>query len=68
MKFVQVLPVIETGAAKYFDFTDVEIAVMCSSHNAEPEHIAAVRSILHKAVSGRLSFLINHKPYVLGTE
>jgi L-asparaginase II len=32
-----------------FDFTDREIAVMCASHNAEPVHIDAVRSLLARA-------------------
>jgi L-asparaginase II len=32
-----------------FDFTDREIAVMCASHNAEPVHIEAVRSLLARA-------------------
>ena len=32
-----------------FDFTDPEIAVMCASHNAEPVHIEAVRSLLDRA-------------------
>jgi L-asparaginase II len=50
MKFIQVLPVIETGTAEHFGFTDTEISVMCASHNAEPEHLATVRSILTKAV------------------
>jgi L-asparaginase II len=31
------------------DFTDREIAVMCASHNAEPPHIEAVRSLLARA-------------------
>jgi L-asparaginase II len=32
-----------------FDFTDREIAVMCASHNAEPVHVEAVRSLLARA-------------------
>src|SRR6266511_15019 len=32
-----------------FDFPDREIAVMCASHNAEPVHIEAVRSLLDRA-------------------
>src|SRR6266536_5792670 len=31
------------------DFTDREIAVMCASHNAEPVHVEAVRSLLERA-------------------
>lgn len=32
-----------------FDFADREVAVMCASHNAEPIHIEAVRSLLRRA-------------------
>jgi L-asparaginase II len=32
-----------------WDFTMTETAVMCASHNAEPVHLAAVRSILSRA-------------------
>jgi L-asparaginase II len=29
-----------------FDFSPAEVAIMCASHNAEPVHVAAVRSVL----------------------
>jgi L-asparaginase II len=32
-----------------FDFPDREVAVMCASHNAEPVHVATVRSLLARA-------------------
>lgn len=32
-----------------FDFPDREVAVMCASHNAEPVHVEAVRSLLGRA-------------------
>jgi L-asparaginase II len=32
-----------------FDPTDAEVAVMCASHNGEPVHLKAVRSLLSKA-------------------
>jgi L-asparaginase II len=32
-----------------FDFSDKEVAVMCASHNAEPLHVEAVRSLLARA-------------------
>jgi L-asparaginase II len=32
-----------------FDFTTDEISVMCASHNAEPVHVEAVRSLLARA-------------------
>jgi L-asparaginase II len=45
----QALPLVFSGAAEAFGITDEELAVACASHNAEPRHLAAVRSILRKA-------------------
>lgn len=44
----QILPVINSGAADFFNFTKQEIAVMSASHNGEPKHIKTVREILDK--------------------
>jgi L-asparaginase II len=49
MKFVQVLPLLEKNAIQHFGFTLEEVAVMCGSHNGEPDHLRVVRSILAKA-------------------
>jgi len=48
MKLLQVLPLIEHGGIEKFNFTLEEIAVMCGSHSAEPEHLRVVNSILQK--------------------
>ena len=48
LKFIQVLPLIESGAAEKFGIDDEEIAVMCASHSSEPQHIAVVERILDK--------------------
>lgn len=48
MKFLQHVPLIESGAVEKFGFTLKEIAIMCGSHNAEPEHIEVVNGILEK--------------------
>jgi L-asparaginase II len=45
----QALPLVLSGAADALGLTDEELAVACASHNAEPPHLAAVRSILGKA-------------------
>ena len=45
----QALPLLFSGAADALGLTDEELAVVCGSHNAEPRHLAAVRSILRKA-------------------
>ncbi len=44
----QALPIVFSGAADVFGFTDEELAVACASHNGEPRHLAAVRSILRR--------------------
>lgn len=48
MKFMQVLPLIESGAADHFQLTDEEIAVICASHNGEPEHLRVVSGLLQR--------------------
>ena len=49
IKAFQCVPVIESGAADHFGFTDEEIALACSSHNGEPDHVRVARSMLQKA-------------------
>lgn len=49
IKAFQCLPVIETGAADRFGFTGEDIALACSSHRGEAEHVRAARSMLAKA-------------------
>ena len=40
--------IVESGAPERFGFDDREIAVIAASHNGEPFHVEAVRSILAK--------------------
>jgi L-asparaginase II len=47
-KPVQVLPVILSGAAERFGFTDEEISLMCASHYGESFHIRTLEEILKK--------------------
>lgn len=44
----QAMPVVMDGISDYYGFTPKEIAIMCASHYAEPEHRATVQSILNK--------------------
>jgi L-asparaginase II len=44
----QALPVIVSGAADRFGFTDQEIAIACGSHSGESIHVDTVRSMLGK--------------------
>lgn len=49
VKAFQCLPLVESGAADRFGFTDEEIALACASHRGEPEHVRVARSMLEKA-------------------
>ena len=49
IKMFQALPLVEDGGAERFGLVEEEIAVCTASHNAEPFHVAAVRSLLRKA-------------------
>jgi L-asparaginase II len=49
IKAFQCLPVIESGAADQFGLTGEEIALCCSSHNGEAEHLRVAASILNKS-------------------
>src|SRR5918997_3654920 len=44
----QAVPLVASGAADRFGFTDQELAVACASHSGEPIHTEAVASMLHK--------------------
>ncbi len=44
----QTIPLVASGAAEHFGFTDREIAIACGSHNGEAEHVDAVTSMLGK--------------------
>ena len=44
----QALPLIESGAADRFGFTEEEIALACASHSGEPIHTAIAASMLNK--------------------
>lgn len=48
-KSMQVLPLIESGAATTLGVSDDEIAISISSHNGEAIHVAAARSLLARA-------------------
>jgi len=49
IKAFQCLPIIETGAADRFGLNGEEIALCCSSHNGEADHVRVARSLLAKA-------------------
>jgi L-asparaginase II len=49
LKWMQALPLVESGAADRFGLTDRHLAVATASHSGEPGHVACVRSMLAAA-------------------
>ena len=52
VKAFQALPLVESGAADRYGFGKAELALACSSHSAEPRHIAIVQKMLTAAERG----------------
>ena len=48
IKTLQALPLVESGAADHFQLSNAELALACSSHNAEPEHTNTIKNWLHR--------------------
>jgi len=48
IKSIQCLPLIESGAAERFGFTDAEIALACASHVGSERHVGVAVGMLHK--------------------
>lgn len=48
-KAMQALPLVESGAADAYGFGDRELALACSSHSGEPEHVATAAAMLKAA-------------------
>lgn len=47
-KVLQALPVVASGAAERFGFSDAELSIACASHNGEPQHVATSLGMLRK--------------------
>jgi L-asparaginase II len=60
----QAMPLLVSGAADRFGFTDREIALACASHNGEPIHTEIVSSMLRKIGLGPEALRCGvHEPY-----
>lgn len=46
LKPMQALPAVESGAAAHFGFGPAELALMCSSHSGESQHLNGVKAML----------------------
>jgi len=63
-KPLQAIPLLVTGAADRFGFTDREVALACASHNGEPIHTELVASMLRKIGLGVDALRCGvHEPY-----
>jgi len=60
----QALPLLVSGAADRFGFTDREVALACASHNGEPIHTELAASMLEKIGLGPEALKCGvHEPY-----
>jgi len=60
----QALPVVASGAADRFGFTEREVAISCGSHNGEPVHVETVHSMLRKIGLDETALKCGvHEPY-----
>lgn len=65
-KPLQAIPLLVSGAADSFGFTDREVALACASHNGEPIHTILAASMLHKIGLGVEALHCGvHEPYGL---
>ncbi|MFN2576462.1 MAG: asparaginase [Pyrinomonadaceae bacterium] len=63
-KPLQALPVVTSGAADRFGFSEKEVAISCGSHNGEPMHVETVRSMLRKIGLDETALKCGvHEPY-----
>lgn len=60
----QAIPLLVSGAADRFGFTDEEVALACASHNGEPIHTQIVATMLKKIGLGLEALKCGiHEPY-----
>lgn len=52
LKALQALPLMESGGAKTFAYSQGQIAMLCASHNGEQVHVEAAQAMLEQAGLG----------------
>jgi L-asparaginase II len=63
-KPLQAIPLLASGGADHFRLTPAEVAIVIGSHNGEPRHLEAVRSVLHKIGMSESALMCGvHPPY-----
>lgn len=69
IKAFQCLPLVESGAADRFGFTDEDIALACASHNGEAAHVRVAGGMLAKAGMSETNYECGaHWPYELSAQ
>ncbi len=64
-KPLQALPLLETGAAERFGYTNAEVAFACASHNSERIHTDMAADILHRIGLDEADLECGpHRPYL----
>lgn len=64
IKMLQALPLIESGAAEKFELDDKMLALACSSHRGEKEHLQVLQQWLEKIPLKESQFICGpHWPY-----
>ena len=64
IKMLQALPIIESGAADKYMFDDRELAMMCSSHTGEKDHLTVLQELTTKLSIPESTFVCApHLPY-----
>jgi L-asparaginase II len=48
IKAFQALPLLQSGGAQALQLSDEELALLCASHDGEPDHVRVAGQILHK--------------------
>lgn len=52
LKALQALPFLQADGPRQFGFAAQQLALLCASHNGEPQHVAVVQGMLDKAGLG----------------
>lgn len=64
IKMLQALPLVESGAAEKYELDDKHIALACSSHHGEKDHLAALAQWMEKIHSSESTFTCGpHLPF-----
>jgi L-asparaginase II len=60
----QAIPLVTSGAADHFEFSEKELALVCGSHNGEPAHTDTISSMLQRLELGMDALKCGvHEPY-----